>query len=103
MIPGKPPFAVVNASFEVWRAGFNRSADGRVGLIVAALVIGTELICPVTGVHGKPLWALRMPLTCQPPTTLPSQSWRPRKIGRSQRAEALTECVASKSEGPCSF
>src|SRR6266581_479730 len=102
-MPGKLKFGVMKALLEVSRGGSCRRAEGRVGLMLEALVMATELIWPVTGVHGKPVWALMMALSCHPPTTLPIQSVRVRKMGRSQSALAVKECFASKSEGPCSF
>src|SRR5205807_9066337 len=67
-----------------------RSSDlGRVGLMVSALVIATELSRPVTGVQGKPLCALRIPLICQPPKTLPIQSARVRKTGSEEHTSEL--------------
>src|SRR5713101_4799379 len=77
-MPGKLKLGVRKALLEVSRGGWSKSADGRVGLMLEALVIETELIWPVTGVHGKPVWALMMALTCQPPTILPIQSVRVR-------------------------
>src|SRR5882724_11119144 len=103
MMPGKLELAVVKAPLDVSRPGGISKAEGRVGLMLKALVIATELIWPVTGVQGKPVWALMMPLTCHPPTTLPIQSVRVRKMGRSHSALAVNECLTSKSEGPCSF
>src|SRR3954452_19771371 len=101
-IPGKLESGVRNASFDVSRPGSANNALGRVGQMLKALVIGTDWIMQVVGVHGKPVCALRMPFTCQPPTIFPTQSARVRKKGKSHKLVRLKLCLESKSEGPCS-
>src|SRR5260370_39702371 len=84
---------------DVSKLGCFRTPVGRVGLMFAALVIGTEQICPVTGVHGNPVCQVRSPVICQPPRSFPVQLDRLRKNGRPDTLINVVEGLASKSEG----
>src|ERR1041384_60710 len=95
--PGKL-LPVRNASSLVSSPAPPRYFLGRIG--PKNFPLGWRSAGPIFGVHGNPECFVHMPLISQPPRILPTQSFRSRKIGRSQVPEKMKLCVASKSEGP---
>src|SRR5437763_3265583 len=82
--PGKL-LPVMNALLDVSVPAPPKYAVGRAGQFTGLLVLGQF---PTTGVQGKPVWAVTMLLTSQPPSTCPTASLRFLKIGRSHKPDA---------------
>ena len=89
--PGKL-LPVMKASFDVSVPAPPKYATGREGQSEGPRVL-TQL--PTTGVQGKPVCAVSMPLNCQPPSALPSASLSRVKKGMSQTPEATKLCRTS--------
>src|SRR5829696_3008084 len=97
--PGKFPPGLMNASLSVSSSAPPKYLVGREGQ-TKLFEFAERTHCPVCGVHGKPVCAVSMPSICQPPSTLPTKSWRLRNSGRSHKPETFRLCLTSKSDGP---
>src|SRR5215510_433140 len=73
--PGKFPPGLMNASLSVSSSAPPKYLVGRDGQ-TKLFEFAERTHCPVCGVHGNPLCAVRMPSSCQPPSILPTTSLR---------------------------
>src|SRR5258708_4075808 len=85
--PGKSPPGRRKALLDVSVSAPPKYLVGRIG--PKNVPLGCRLLLEMTGVHGKPLLAVTIVLISQPPSARPTKSLRSRKMGSSQRTDAV--------------